>query len=187
MSRHTTNLAIMLVDISGSTQLHGSLVDVTARREVSKCLKTITVVIKRHASLVIRSIGDEVMCTVVNADEAAACEMPEVLERMNSRFKPRPMRLPSPFASGCGAVRPLLAQSDVFGDAVNVAARMPSIDKPGRIVTTQSIVEKLPLILHPGTRFCTQGGNAAQRLGAEQPRDPFAGEPKEGVIFVLEN
>ena len=41
----------------------------------------------------------------------------------------------------------------MFGDAVNLAARMASIAKAGQIITTQSTVEQLSPILRASTRF----------------------------------
>jgi len=47
----------------------------------------------------------------------------------------------------------ILESGDVFGDAVNVAARMASMSKAGQISTTQTTVEELSPILKASTRF----------------------------------
>src|SRR5690606_35430006 len=47
----------------------------------------------------------------------------------------------------------ILEGGDVFGDAVNVAARMAAQSKGGQIITTLTTVEKLSPMLRASTRF----------------------------------
>ncbi|MCG8325621.1 MAG: adenylate/guanylate cyclase domain-containing protein, partial [Thiotrichales bacterium] len=63
MAPKTANLAIMFADISGSTKLFETLGDETARVKVSECLDILTNVIKSYEGTVIKTIGDEIMCT----------------------------------------------------------------------------------------------------------------------------
>jgi hypothetical protein len=46
----------------------------------------------------------------------------------------------------------ILEGGDVFGDAVNVAARMAGLAKGGQIITTRETAELLPPVLRAGTR-----------------------------------
>ena len=82
MAPKTTHLTIVFADISGSTRLYEVLGDAPARAQVASCLQILTDVTQRHGGSVIKTIGDELMCTFPTAESAvsAACEMHEMLE-----------------------------------------------------------------------------------------------------------
>ena len=152
MSPKTTNLAIMFADISGSTRLFEVLGDATARVTVSDTLDLLTKVIHLHNGTVIKTIGDEIMCTFPTADDSAnaATEMQETLEDANGMREEGPeikIRVGMHYGPA------LLEGGDVFGDAVNVAARMAAQAKGGQIITTKTTVDLLAPIMRASTRF----------------------------------
>ena len=154
MAPKTTNLAIMFADISGSTRLFELLGDVTARHKVAECLELLSEVTARHQGTVIKTIGDEVMCTFPDAETAtsAGCDMHEMLEDEATEMTDAgPISLKIRVGLHYGPA--ILEGGDVFGDAVNVAARMAALAKAGQIITTQSTVDELPPILRASTRF----------------------------------
>ena len=172
MAPKTANLAIMFADISGSTRLFETLGDATARIKVAECLDVLTDVVNQHNGTVIKTIGDEIMCTFPTADEAAksACEMHEVLqedvtEGMSDTTTTLAIRVGMHFGPA------ILEGGDVYGDAVNVAARMAAQAKGGQIITTQSTVELLAPILRASTRFVD--------------RAPIKGKKEEIEIFEI--
>lgn len=154
MAPKTANLAILFADVSGSTRLFETLGDATARVKVSECLDTLTEVTLNHSGTVIKTIGDEIMCTFPGADDAAsaAIEMHEALEEdvtegISSQDTSLSIRVGMHFGPA------ILEGGDVFGDAVNVAARMAAQAKGGQIITTQSTVDLLAPMLRAATRF----------------------------------
>tara|TARA_R110002072_G_scaffold14582_9_gene60259 strand:- start:74515 stop:75420 length:906 start_codon:yes stop_codon:yes gene_type:complete len=153
MSPKTTNIAIMFADISGSTRLFEILGDATARVTVSDTLDLLTKVIHIHNGTVIKTIGDEVMCTFPTADDSAnaAVEMQETLEDANEMKDADAPEIKIRVGMHYGPA--LLEGGDVFGDAVNVAARMAAQAKGGQIITTKSTVDLLEPILRASTRF----------------------------------
>ena len=154
MAPKTTNLAILFADISGSTRLYEILGDVAARTKVADCLEMLTVVITRHLGTVIKTIGDEIMCTFPTAEEAAsaACEMHEMLEdEITEQTSTGPISLTIRVGMHFGPT--ILEAGDVFGDAVNVAARMAAMAKGGQIITTQGAVDEMSPIMRASTRF----------------------------------
>ncbi len=153
MSPKTTNIAIMFADISGSTRLFEILGDATARVTVSDTLDLLTKVIHIHNGTVIKTIGDEVMCTFPTADDSAnaAVEMQETLEDANEMKDADAPEIKIRVGMHFGPA--LLEGGDVFGDAVNVAARMAAQAKGGQIITTKSTVDLLEPILRASTRF----------------------------------
>lgn len=145
-------MAIVFADISGSTKLYETLGDQIARAKVAETLATITKVVKENNGTVIKTIGDEVMCTFPTAEEAAqaCCEMHESLEAVNANIKQGTViaiRVGMHFGPA------IMEGGDVFGDAVNLAARMAAQAKANQIITTQSTTEKLSPVLRASTRF----------------------------------
>lgn len=154
MAPKTTNLTILFADISGSTRLYEVLGDGPARAKVATCLQMLTAVTERHRGTVIKTIGDEIMCTYPSAEAAvqAACDMHETLEDdITLQTSAGPISLAIRIGLHHGPA--ILEAGDVFGDAVNVAARMASMAKAGQIITTQTTVETLPPILKASSRF----------------------------------
>lgn len=154
MAPKTTNLAILFADISGSTRLYEILGDVAARTKVADCLEMLTDVINRHNGTVIKTIGDEIMCTFPTSEDAAnaACEMHEMLEDdITEQTAAGPISLTIRVGMHYGPA--ILEAGDVFGDAVNVAARMASMAKGSQIITTQNAVDEMSPIMRASTRF----------------------------------
>lgn len=154
MAPKTTNLAILFADISGSTRLYEILGDVAARKKVADCLEMLTAVIKQHNGTVIKTIGDEIMCTFPTSEDAAnaACEMHEMLEDdITEQTAAGPISLTIRVGMHYGPA--ILEAGDVFGDAVNVAARMASMAKGNQIITTQNAVDEMSPIMRASTRF----------------------------------
>ena len=153
MAPKTTNLAILFADVSGSTRLFETLGDATARVKVSECLDTLTDVTKNHSGTVIKTIGDEIMCTFPTSDDAAnaATEMHEELEEDITEGVSDSTQLHIRVGFHFGPA--IMEGGDVFGDAVNVAARMAAQAKGGQIITTQSTVDLLAPMLRASTRF----------------------------------
>ncbi len=154
MAPKTTNLAILFADVSGSTRLFEVLGDATARAKVSDCLDTLSVVTKQHNGTVIKTIGDEIMCTFPTADDAAAaaCGMHEALIEDITEGGGGDLTIIS-IRVGLHYGPAIIEGGDVFGDAVNVAARMAAQAKANQIITSQSTLEKLGPMLKANSRF----------------------------------
>jgi adenylate cyclase len=153
MAPKTTNLAILFADVSGSTRLFEVLGDATARVKVSECLDLLTDVTKNYNGTVIKTIGDEIMCTFPTADDAANASIEmheELLDDVTegvSDITQLAIRVGFHFGPA------IMEGGDVFGDAVNVAARMAAQAKGGQIITTQSSVDLLAPMLRAASRF----------------------------------
>lgn len=153
MAPKTANLAILFADVSGSTRLFETLGDATARVKVADCLETLSEVTRNHSGTVIKTIGDEIMSTFPTADDAAAaaCEMHEAIEEdvTEGISAGAPLSIRVGFHYG----PTLMEGGDVFGDAVNVAARMAAQAKGGQIITTQSTLDELAPVMRASARF----------------------------------
>lgn len=70
MAREVRNLTVLFADICGSTSLYHALGDETARSLVAAGLAEITAVLPEHSGCLVKTIGDEVMCTFDDPDRA---------------------------------------------------------------------------------------------------------------------
>jgi class 3 adenylate cyclase len=132
-------LTILFADVSGSTRLFETRGDEIARRLVSSILVALGEVAARHGGRVVKTIGDEIMCTFPGPLHGllAATDMQR---RIKGDVEFQRDNLAIRIGLHHGEV--LIEESDVFGDAVNTAARMAdkSLARRDQIVTTASTV-----------------------------------------------
>lgn len=152
MAAKTQTFAILFADISGSTRLYDQLGDVQAREIVAAILDLLYQVVHRYDGQVIKTIGDEIMCTLPDAERAAraSIDMHEAIDadnEANARQTWISIRI------GFHYGPTLVEDDDVYGDAVNVAARMAAQAKARQIMTTRSTADDLSQDLQDSARF----------------------------------
>jgi len=142
-TRQTESLAILFADVAGSTRLYERRGNAIAQHIIGVCLGFLRDVVCRSHGVVIKEIGDEVMCTFPLADDAAfaAEEMQRTVLQASAfgKFENEQVRIRVGFHFG-----PVVCEEkDVFGDAVNVAARVVAQAKAQQILTTRDTMERL--------------------------------------------
>lgn len=140
MSRESAVATVMFADIVGSTRLYERLGDERARETVAQGLAVMTTIIRRHGGIVVKTIGDEIMGRFERAEQAARTAR-EIQETFRIADAPPRPRVPLTMRIGFHHGPVILDEDDVFGDAVNVAARMASIARPEQIITTEETIE----------------------------------------------
>jgi class 3 adenylate cyclase len=136
-----TKLAILFADISGSTALYDELGDVEALNLVTKCLYIMIRELARHQGTLMKTIGDSIMCTFPTP--ACALEAACAMQKAIARDRPggnRPIYVRIGFHYG----NVISEGKEIYGDAVNIAARVTSITRPRQILTTSLVAEMLP-------------------------------------------
>lgn len=141
---------IVFADVSGSTQLYEKLGDAAALAAIELCLGTMKQVTALNRGRVVKTIGDEVMAVFDNAAQGLQAAS-EIQQRIDTLPAPAPgvklaVRIGFHFGSA------LHDNDDVFGDSVNVAARMARLAKAGQIITTADTVSTLPPALGASCR-----------------------------------
>ena len=140
MSNHPECVAVLFADLGGSTRLYDLLGDEPARRIVAACIDRIIEIVERHAGRLIKTIGDEVMSTFDSANRAADAAR-EIVIAMRAMEPVHDQRLGAHVGLHYGRV--LHEEGDVFGDTVNLAARLVPLAKTGEILTTRAVVDAL--------------------------------------------
>lgn len=157
-------LAIAFADVSQSTKLYERLGDQKARETIAACVTAMSEATAKFGGTVIKTIGDEVMSTFPDADSAAdavAMMQEEITEGMSVDGIPLAIRAGFHFGEA------LLEKGDVFGDAVNTAARMAGQAKAGQIMTTGATVDRMSETWQASTR-------QIDRSTVKGKRDPIA-------------
>jgi adenylate cyclase len=132
--------AILFADVSGSTQLYDMLGDEQAKQIVTFCLDRLSDITGGRSGSVVKTIGDEILALFPTADSAvqAACDMQQY---MQDNATNGPVQLAIRVGVHFGHV--LQTDDDIFGDAVNVAARVTALSKSRQILTTEETVGSL--------------------------------------------
>ena len=145
----SNEVSVLFADISGSTKLYDTLGDTRAKLLIDECIGLMRGVVTHYSGRVIKTIGDEVMCVLPSADSghlAAADMQLKIAELPAVAEVKRAIRV----GFHCGPV--IEENNDVFGDTVNLAARMAGLAKSMQIITTLATVEKLSPALRQSTR-----------------------------------
>jgi len=140
---------VLFADISGSTHLFETYGDLRARQLEARVLDLLAVRTVAHQGTVIKTIGDEIMSRFPDAESGvqAACEMQHAIKN-DSVLSDWGIAIRIGLHHGLV----LIEKKDVFGDAVNIAARMVELAKPDQIIMTRETVGGLPPELRQITR-----------------------------------
>jgi len=130
----TNQLTILFADIAESTRLYDTFGDFKARGLISDCLSLLKELASENDGTTIKTMGDEVMCTFLTPNHAA-----ETARRMHEEisFDPKMVQANIHLRIGFHHGEVICEPGDVFGDAVNVAARMVEMAKSDQIITNK--------------------------------------------------
>jgi adenylate cyclase len=156
--------SILFVDLADSVTLFERLGDAAAAALVQRLLERLRAEVAREGGRVVKSLGDGLLVTF-----AAAEPCMRAAERM--------VAIREPPASGVRVavhLGPVVARADdVFGNAVNLAARIEARARPGEILASEAFVLALPAALQPRARpfgeILVKGRTAPVRLFRLEP------------------
>lgn len=151
LPKTTRDMVVLFADVSGSTRLYEALGDERAFAAINQCIDVLRRATEAFQGRVVKTIGDEVMAVFpgVLSGIQAACAMQSEIETIIP--VENNLRLAVRIGLHYG---PVLMQEagDVFGDTVNVAARLTGLANAGQIISSETTVENLPPLLRASTR-----------------------------------
>jgi len=136
--------AVLFADLAGSTSLYETLGNVAARQAVQGILERMAQTAGDHRGHVIKTLGDAILVWFPSPDDAARTAIS--LQQHARRDSFIPVRVG--FHYGEIVHEP----SDIFGDAVNVAARLTGTARSGEILTSEDAVSQLSEALATSAR-----------------------------------
>jgi len=142
--------AVLFVDVSGSTRLYEIAGDEAAVAAIGDCVKLFKRVAEAGKGRVIKTIGDEVMAvfpSAVAATEAAIAMQLGVSQMDQVAGTALGIRI----GLHCGPI--VERDGDVFGDTVNLAARLVGLATKGQIITSRLTADLFPPLLKSACRL----------------------------------
>ena len=133
-------LAVLFADVCDSTTIYEAIGDKRALTLIARLIARLDERTKESAGRVVKRLGDGIVCQFKNPDSAflAACRMQEAAASLSQGAEPK-LAIKVGFTWG-----PVETEAgDVFGDTVNVCARLAALAGPKQILTTQETVDAL--------------------------------------------
>src|SRR5215475_1165210 len=169
MRRTGLPCTVLCVDVCGSTKLYDALGNTRALAVIGKALALLSQAAIRHSGTIVKTIGDELMCTFSTVGDAAiaAEDMQRSLRQsiLNGDVDVKSFAVRVGLHSG-----PVISHSaDIFGGAVLVARRVTSEAKPGQILIGKETLRWLPNAIEVRTRFI----GSTEIKGEQEPFELF--------------
>ena len=132
--------AVLFADVCDSTAIYESLGDTKALALINRLLGHLDKKVAEHSGAVVKRLGDGMVCQFSAPDAAlrAACEMQTAAFDLALGKTPK-LAIKVVFTYG----PVIMEDADVFGDTVNVAARLVAVANPEQVLTTQQTVDSL--------------------------------------------
>ena len=136
MARKTIKCVVMFADVAGSTAMYENMGDDLARERISKALNALISISRRHNGQLVKTIGDEILVYFTDIDQAVTAAK-VIQETMEDDRSPETIGVSIRIGMQYGST--ILEKDDIFGDTVNVAARIAGMAKARQILCTQEI------------------------------------------------
>ncbi|MDF1561643.1 MAG: CHAT domain-containing protein [Deltaproteobacteria bacterium] len=142
-ARHRGERVILFTDIVGSTELFERKGDIEGLAFVQRHNDLLFPLVEEHQGRIVKTIGDAIMAVFEAPAMGVACaaRMQQVL-REDRAAHPEADAIHIRIGVHLGAV--MLADGDVFGDAVNTAARIEAKGQADEVLISAKLFEALP-------------------------------------------
>jgi adenylate cyclase len=149
-----TPTSVLFADISGSVSMYADRGDTVAFRLNDTCLSLIEETVTRHSGRVIKRAGDAVLAEFGDAAGAvlAAVEMIVAVSSPAAGLKDEGIRVRVGLSYGTV----VHSEGDIYGDRVNIAARLVSLAGADEILISGPLYEALPLAMQESARMIDQ-------------------------------
>jgi len=139
--------AILYADVAGYSRLTGGDEEGT-HRKLSEYLDLISGVIEQHQGKVVHYAGDAVLADFSTVTDALTCAT-SIQNELSDRNRDLPDGRKVQFRIGINLGEVIVDRDDIYGDGVNVAARLESLADAGGVCISDAvrsaIGNKLPL------------------------------------------
>jgi class 3 adenylate cyclase len=142
-------LAILFADVCDSTTIYESIGDTRALASITRLFTDLMTKVKAGGGKVVKTLGDGMVCEFKSADAAfrAACQLQQTATAAEAHDGPK-LTIKVGFNFG-----PVVTEGgDVFGDTVNVCARLATLAGPHQVLTTRQTLDALSPALRSRSR-----------------------------------
>jgi adenylate cyclase len=179
--------AILAADVAGYSRLMGIDEEGTLARLKAHRRELVDGKIREHRGHIVKTTGDGMLVEFVSPVEAVRCAV-KVQRCMADRNANTPHERRIAFRMGINLGDVIADGGDLFGDGVNVAARLENVSEPGGVCLSRSVhdqvCDKLPYrfedagehplknIARPVRVFALSAGAVATLANVEPPPSP---------------
>ena len=175
--------AILSADAVGYSRLMGDDEAATVST-ITSYRKVISTLVKQHNGTVIDSPGDNLLAEFVSVVDAVQCSV-AVQKELKARNDELPENRRMQFRIGINLGDVIQEGDRIYGDGVNIAARLEGLSEPGGICISKTAFDHIESKLPLGYEFLGDQTvkNIAKPVGAYRvlmdPRVTVAGKPEE--------
>lgn len=148
--RPTSESTVLFADIAGSTQLYERVGDAVAHQLVENCLQVMRGEVVGSRGRMVKHTGDGLMAIFPDPNLASEAAL-RIHHAVTEIPAPPKERISVRVAFHSGSV--IERDEDVFGDTVNIAARLLDLATPGRAITSAESVRHMRpewrTLIHP--------------------------------------
>lgn len=134
--------AIFAGDIAGYSRLMGMDEEGTLRQLKDHRKKLVDPKIIEHRGRIVKTTGDGILVEFSSAVDAVRCAV-DIQRAMAERNADIPSDKRIEFRIGINVGDIIIEDNDIFGDGVNVAARMEGLAKPGGIMVSRTVHDQV--------------------------------------------
>jgi adenylate cyclase len=134
--------AILAADIAGYSRLMGADEEGTLARLKAHRRELIDPKIAQHQGRIVKTTGDGMLAEFASVVEAVQCAV-EVQQAMIARNRDLPPDKRIVFRVGINLGDIIVDEGDVYGDGVNVAARLEALAEPGEVCVSQAVHDQV--------------------------------------------
>ena len=142
--------AILAADVAGYSRLMGADEEGTLAELKAHRRELIDPKIKEHHGRIVKTTGDGALVEFASVVDAVRCAV-EIQRGMTERNATVPQEKRVEFRIGVNVGDIIIDEGDIFGDGVNVAARLESLAEPGGICVSSRVQHRRE------ARFCLRG------------------------------
>jgi len=152
-------LTILFTDVEGSTALTERLGDAKARAVLRNHERIVREALRAHGGAEVKAMGDGFMASFSSATRALECAI--AMQRAFAAHDDEHPETPIRVRIGLNAGEPVAEEADLFGTAVQVAARVCAHAQPCQILASNVVQE---LAAGKGFAFSDQGESVLKGL-----------------------
>jgi len=181
--------AILSADVEGYSRLMGDDEEATVRA-ITAYREVMATLIQQHNGKVLDSPGDNLLAEFVSVVDAVQCAV-AVQKEINARNTELPENRKMQFRIGINLGDVIQEEERIYGDGVNIAARLEGLSEPGGICISKTAFDHIESKLPYGYEFLGDQTvkNITKPVGAYRvlmdPRITVAGEPEEAKPVLV--
>lgn len=142
--------SVLFADLVGSTAAYERLGDQIAKEAVDRRLTALKRAVHEQRGEVVKTLGDAVLACFHSADAAAQAALRMMTDASHDLKRGGSEGFNIRIGFHWGEV--LLEAADIFGDAVNIAARITDAARAGQALTTAETVARMGPMMRPRVR-----------------------------------